>query len=591
MPDPGRPAQWVESDASNVRGEPWLSHASRWKTPAEPPSRGWRTTAIPGLPLVQPDAAAVALLWRERASILPCQAPGAVPPAARWGGSLPRAASSFTLPQSSRAVAASQPPADWRNSVIREQADDSRMCRLPGFCQTAATGGVRALPRLAWTAPAEWQNARPLLRADLSGQASEARKDAEHWAGQASQEDPANAELTAVSHGRPASFFSPGRLFPPGRKLPKEPFSPVGLTPERRLQIVAPAWTGEEAAQRAISASLPGVPGATVHPPARFDFAAEHGPVPQVIAASRSGGMVGEKWPGGGAMIDAPGFFKPFPVSRHLRHTAAQVHQPQRIVTRLVAGGMPPAASVWQSAKGALRMPGQAHPGPISLVREDFWPSTAFVVRPPGAARHPASGTHNQVYVHAPAVLLVAWRSLGLSHAVRRPEFRLGAAERSTAPPPAASPAALWRLPSQTVMDASLATAAPASAVQPAQWEPESCSTYRMFEVGRAAWGRAELESPEWRNDGISSLPVMLPVCGPVFRVCSLGRHFESGAGMEPARIVGAGAGPLHHPERLKLRHLVCRFPKAHATGSLRMGGAGPSEFRFSGISREGKIG
>jgi len=60
---------------------------------------------------------------------------------------------------------------------------------------------------------------------------------------------------------------------------------------------------------------------------------------------------------------------------------------------------------------------------------------------------------------------------------------------------------------------------------------------------------------------------------------------------MEPARIVGAGAGPLHHPERLKLRHLVCRFPKAHATGSLRMGGAGPSEFRFSGISREGKIG
>ena len=238
----------------------------------------------------------------------------------------------------------------------------------------------------------------------------------------------------------------------------------------------------------------------------------------------------------------------------------------------------------FQPAIASIHSGGRA--GAERLAREGFWPSTAFVSWHPETVRLPALGTQGQDYVWRLAVAVPAWRSTGPGHALPRPEVRPWTAERSTAPPRATLPAAIWRPPAHWLDETRPVAATPARAVLSIRWRPES-SAYRVTGAGRADWSRVEAGPAEWSGAGVSDSTVLLPAGSAVSWVSRLGRQFEFEAGLQHERIRAAGAGPPHHPERLKLPHLVCRFPRIDRAGSLGPGGGGPSVFRFSGMCRE----
>lgn len=589
MPGSNRPASWSDAHTSSLFGEPRLFLAARWKTAAGLPARGTWVAAISGLMRVQPDAAAAPMHSWEQASILPCQRPGGLPANAAWSGSLPRADTSFALQQTGRMETEDRRPADWKKPAIPEQADRSRTGHLPGSFLAAATGPARVFSRAAWIAPAAWQTATPFARAGAERHAFGGGPAAGHWAEEASRADREAAEMSAAAHGRPVLFFVSGRIPPSGHELRGGGFPPVRMAREGESQVAVQAWSEGGAPQETPFAALPGGSPARQDRLPRFGFLPERERSRLATAVSNSGRVAG-MWLGGSPMIDRQRFFAGLQASRHPQRAAAHLHRPERTATGSVLSNLPPTEATWQSDRGARRMPGQSHKIPNCLSHTGFWPATTFAGGLPQAVRQPARGSLHQIYLWMPAIVVPAWRPTGLSHALRRPAVRTVVAVRSASAPPAPLSATSWWSPGRIFVEPGLAATMPVRPVLPSQWKPDSCA-FRVTGPPKVDWGRAEGRSAEWGTAGVSGSTVMLPVCGAVFRVSSFGRQFEFGAGMGSARVLSAGPGPLHHPERLKLPHLVCRFPRTEPASNMGMGGFGSSVFRLSGMSREESFG
>lgn len=588
MPESGRPAGWSDFHTSHIPGESRLSSALRWKTGAARPGRGTWAIAIPALSPVQPGAAEVALLWQEQESVHPCHAPGGVPVTAALGGPLPRVATPVLLQPAGRTGTIGEQAPDWKKSALPEQAGERPTCRLLRFSPGGATGTARDFPRASCMAPAGWSAGTVLSRPGIPCQASGAAPAAGHWTHRPSA-DQAAAGRFAVAHGRPAPLVIAGRI-PALYGFQEEALAPVRMAAEGGTPIATQTWTGEGMPRSAPDAPLPGGSAAARHPLPRFGFCMRREMKEPRIAAGYAGSAIGGNWLGGGALIESPCFLTGFPASRGLQHLAARPLQQERISTSSILSSLPPASSSWQPPNSALRIPERAYSVANCVGREGFWPVTRFAGGPPDAVRQPASGPQDQAYLYAAAVVPPPWHPLGLDRILPRPAVSTWTAERSTETPLAPSPAASWRPPESVHVEAEPAAATPAWPVLPGQWKPDPCA-YRVAGAGRADWSLTEAGQTEWSSAGIPGSAVVLPVYGAAAWVSGFGRQFEFGAGVEPARIRDAGAGPLLHPERLRLPHLVCRFPREGLAGNMGMGGHGSSVFRFSGMSREESFG
>lgn len=321
----------------------------------------------------------------------------------------------------------------------------------------------------------------------------------------------------------------------------------------------------------------------------RFGFQWERERSSSATAAGDSGGTAGATLQGGLATAGHAGFCTGWPASRRPQRAAACLARPERTATGPSLDTPPPAGAAWQTGSGECTMPGQAYGAPNKLTHGSFWPATTFAGGPPEAVRQPARGTRHQTYVWMPAVVVPAGRPIKLGHVLHWPAVRTAVAGRIAEASMAPSPAASWRSPEPMHVGARLAPATPSRTVPPDQWKPD-CRAFRM--AGRRAdLARVEAAPAGWSSATISGSTVRLPVCGAVFWLSGLGRRLELGTGAGPARVAATGAEPPHHPERLKLPHLVCRFPRTDPGGNKRIGGVGSSVFRFSGMSREDSSG
>lgn len=589
MPHPGRPVWWLHSATSDPFGRSGLSSALRWKSVASLPAKGVWAAAISKLARREPDAAAVSLFWREQSSAYPFQAPGRVSAVALRSGSLPHAASAVVLPQTGRMEAAGRRQPDWERPAIPEQTGESRTGYLPDSYPASAMGPARVFSRAAWLTPAAWQTAMPLARPDIPLQPFGKGSGGGHWADHASRADRATAELSALPDSGLVSFFVAGRV-PASEQRSRWDAPPlVRLARGIETHVPAQAWSAGNEPIGFSFAAPPGGSPTTQKRLLRFGLRLEGDRCRRATSVNDSVGRAGEVWLGRGATIDHPRFWAEALAPRRPRRAVASLDLPKRGATGSAESAPVPTAAPWLSSKDPLRMPGQAHLGPSCLEHNTFWPSIVFADRPPEAVRQPAREIPHQRYLWTPGVVIPAGNFIGLTRALRQPEVSAKAAGRFHETPWTPLPAASWWSPEQ-VAEARLAAAAPTPPVLPSQWKPGS-GAFRMAGPPKADWGRAEARPAEWNSTGVLSPTVMVPACGADFGVHCLGRQFEFGAGIGQARVARTGAGVIHHPERLKLPHLVCRFPKTDAKGGMGMGGFGSSVFRSSGLSREESFG
>lgn len=240
-------------------------------------------------------------------------------------------------------------------------------------------------------------------------------------------------------------------------------------------------------------------------------------------------------------------------------------------------------AEEWLSAAAALCLP--APPQNLCLVQKDwFWPGAALAPEAPGRIAPPSFRTGEPVYVWIPEIAVPSGRAgHGAAHGLKRLAWLGACGQRAREE---SSFAAAVGLP-QAGWAGSVAAPEFSKRIAPVfarGWKPR-CAVGMWTVPGRFLSPAIGLNPALWRSRETGQLRIAVER-GRMRPVAS-GLHRRLLIGDRPAHEIAADWNSLivGHPLRLKLPHLVCRFPRPDWTGGIGKGGGGMSFFHSAGGS------
>lgn len=584
MPDRGCAACWSDSGAANPLASFRLGASPRWQgaplAPAHPP---W-ATAIPAATRVQPDAISDTVGWREHAAVFYCQAPGGVLSPTAMSGFLPRASFPLTLQGSERSRTPDSPPAGWKEPAGSRQAGASPAGSLSGPRLDLALRPANAFWKVTRTSWAEWSAPAASSRDEITAPPSGASLASGRWEERGSSA----MSWAAARSAAPSNILTLGsdpvrfRLREPGPV--RTSFPPIRMACAQEAGPDAGAWA-EKGAWESYPAPSQGVEW-TVSGPSmpRSGFLSETAPMQHETAARVSGEAAGEGWQTPSGILPETRFAGELPARRPPRHLAVTPHNPG-CAARPAAVPTELTGADWTLAGVDLKLPEQPQPAPNCMARASFWPATGFAIRTPAVLSESSSWSHEPQYLWRLSLCQPEWTGRSPKLTVRRMDLRVRAAERCPGLPLTRMPEACWPPSGWTGVEAVLTPEMPATPSFGRTWKPEPVvlgpGLPAKAESGRFAWGTAR-----WSAGRASVSDIIPPSPGRGVWVAGFSRKFvvrgTAGARFEKGAVQEARA----HPERLRLPHLVCRFPRMEPASSMRKSGAGEQVFRFSGILR-----
>lgn len=581
MPEPRRADCWSDSDMTQPLAAPRRCPSPRWQAAAPAPLHPAWATAIPAVTRIQPDAATAADVWREHASVRHCQAPGGVLAAAARSGLLPRAASPFTQRPHERMRVPDSPPAEWRELAGSRQQGEAHMGPLPVSHSALATRIVSHHWQFTGVLGAGWKDATPLGRHEMTAPPSGASPAAESrsWATWTVAALPAAATNSLTSSPDPGAF----RLRSPGPAWTPSP--PVRMAGAGEARAETGAWK-----ERKVQDSIPALPQAGkwtafMQSLPASGFLGESMANLPATAAIDSSKAAFEDWQGTSEKLPEPRFSSRLPVRRHPQRLSVAPHHLERtaapgfIQTEL-------AGATWASAGGELRFPLQPQATLERLGGAGFWPATGFVLRPPSIPLEHPEWSLEPRYHWPLALAEPAATRRAPKFAVCRTDAGIEAVKRRPDAPLTRMPEACWSPSGMTVAEAVLVPEAPVTLSFGSWWKPERGALVPGLR-GRAESGWVDWGTPRWSAQGASVSDVIQPAPGRSVRVSGFGRQFAMRSVTGPVLERNVEREARGYPERLRLPHLVCRFPGTEPAAGLGRGGVGSSVFRFSGILRE----
>lgn len=585
MPDRGCAVCWSDSGAANPLASFRLGASPRWQgaplAPAHPP---W-ATAIPAATRVQPDAISDTVGWREHAAVFYCQAPGGVLWSTALSGFLPRASFPLTLQGSERTRTPDSPPAGWKEPAGSRQAGASPAGGLSGPRLDLALRPANAFWKVTRTSWAEWSAPSASSRDEITVPPSGASLASGRWAEHGSSAMSWAAARSAAASNSLTSGSDPGRfrLREPGPVWTS--FPPIRMACAQEARPDAGAWA-EKGAEVSCLAQPQAVEWTVLgHSMPRPGFLSESAPMQHETAVRISGEAAGEGWQTPSGILPETRFAGELPARRPPCHLAVAPHYPGR-AARAAAVSTELAGAAWALAGGGLKLPEQPQPAPNCMARASFWPATGFAIRMPAVLSESSGWSHEPQYLWRLSLCQPAWTGRSPKLAVRRMDLRVRTAERCPGLPPTRMPEACRPPSNWTSAEVVLTPETPATPSFGRTWKPEpavlGAGLPAKAESGRFDWGTAR-----WSAGRASVSDIIPPLPGRGVWATGFSRKFvvrgTAGATLEKGAVQEVRA----HPERLRLPHLVCRFPRMEPAAILRKGGAGEPVFRFSGILRE----
>lgn len=580
MPEPRRADGWPHSDMTQPLAVPRLCPSPWWQAAAPAPLHPAWAPAMPAVTRIRPDAATIADVWREHASVRHCQAPGGVLAATARPGLLPRAASPLTQRPHERMRIPDSPPAEWRQIAGSRQQGGAHTGPLPMSRSALAPRFVSHHWQLTGALGTGWKDATPLGRHEMTAPPSGASPAAEYraWATWMVAALPAAATNSLTSSPAPGPF----QLREPGFAwTPSPPVRTAGAG-EARIE----AW-GEKRDVLEISPVSPQAGKWTIlgQPMPRSGFLRVSATSQPATTAIRSSLASGANWQGASQMLPESRFSSRLPVRRPPQRPAVAPHHLERTAAPGVIQ-MELAGATWASAGGELRFPLQRQPTPERLGGDGFWPAAGFTIQPPAAILQVLDWGLEPRYSWQLALAQPTSLSRLPTFAMRRPSAATRAVERCLDALPATALEVPWTPSNLAMVEAVSAPEMPAAHSIGQRWKRElkflSLGLPAKTESGWFDWGTAC-----WKGEGRSVPDVTPPAHGPGVWVSGFGRQFAISSVPGPVLERNVGREARGRPERLRLPHLVCRFPGTEPAAGLGRGGVGSSVFRFSGILRE----
>lgn len=241
-------------------------------------------------------------------------------------------------------------------------------------------------------------------------------------------------------------------------------------------------------------------------------------------------------------------------------------------------------AANWTLAETAVNLPAPT-PAPFLLARGGFWPACSFAVLAHGCAVPAMDRPGAQRYKWQPAISLAAAALSGAERRLPRlkcrgePGGRLNAVATATVRAAPGVWALQWR--PEVIVRAGMAGHAAADGQR--QWKPKAAGILCGHTPPRAISGVMEFREPEWGEPETDDLAVVGPESEKPVWTRGLARQLAV-PGVAPAVACrDASVAGRGRPDRLRLPHLICRFPRRELSSSIS-GGAGVSFSHLSGV-------
>jgi hypothetical protein len=585
MTDLGRSASWLRPEAV-VTPPRWIALPPAFREGQSfMPERGY-AARMENLRRAAPTAASGESFWQERETPAgrAVQASGFVliPPA-------PFAPKLFApaIPRLSKtAPPAASPLPGWREAEARPKTLDAVITLETAFFAAAGPNGSTGLPKSRALLPGTLQSTAWPAAETRPATAAESGCGAQRWV----EIRPRESGETPVWQGPALWLFPPAPLVQPQQPVSRGGAALAALPPVAgyvQIRREAPElWR-----QARVDGTLPAPPalgiltGARPWQPSRLG-----GSLPQALAPARvemqpASTSAMACWAGFGKMAEVRqpqvGFFPQR--SNLLPHPqpAARFTLEHRDQVQGSGSFAPPADGDWIPARGVPQPPAWPPAGSPLEAERGFWPSSGFAVLPLDCLLQNAAQAQEQAYVWSPGLGFPAWFQHAETKMPARMPFHLAAVARTSDAGLPAAPQCLWTLTAIQGVVSGPGMALGAAAVS-GRWEPAPTGFIPAM-LQKAAAGGRQVTGPEWSAVGFTAPGVAPPDFSRPAWTPGFCRQFviEGGTAAELAR-----KPPLApwRAERLRLPHLVCRFPRPGLSSSIGRGGAGASVFPMPGV-------
>lgn len=456
----------------------------------------------------------------------------------------------------------------------------------------------------AWGVKAEFICRRNKTAA-ASGSGEMLRADVAAGAGGPERE---RAEECRLSGHGPAVHSAPGHLgptFPRALALRAIPLSRTGAPADKLLQNRLPAvlavgftanrepsdWFGNEATPRLTGAPLEFLTGATLADWRPATAPVAYAPAPAPAAAADSGRTFAVPAAG----YDAGRGPEVVPAGIRLSHGATglslELRRPEwkiavpRAHARVAEKPHQEVETGWRKAVAVFGFPAPM-PDPSLMTCRMFWPASSFVEMAAGSTAPATFRLGEQRYAGAPEGCVDASGRTGWEWKTPKARYRLASCSRLGAGAAALAslaPGAWVQHPEASVrFPSGLAEYAEASGQQ--GWKPQAAAV-RGIQTSARVFSRAvELDCAIWLSPGESDLPMAESgIVGPPWGG-RIGRRYRAPAEAPAACSAEPPAAGHRRPDRLRLPHLTCRFPRTGLLSGIGRSGAGAPFFHLPGV-------
>lgn len=231
---------------------------------------------------------------------------------------------------------------------------------------------------------------------------------------------------------------------------------------------------------------------------------------------------------------------------------------------------------------GTPRVPDLGRAILLSTSMGRFWPATKFAIQEPAGLRQSAAWTHEPSYLWELAPVIPAWSGHDATRSLGKRTVVLPHAAPCDGVPPAPQPQASWVLTGRWIVEAGQEAVSPPVLAAWRHWKPEA-EGFTPAVLQRVEFERPQPGAARWEGSEAAAPPGVPVVFLRDTWMPGFGRNFLIPRGAAQDLVTETGLQPCWRPERLRLPHLICRFPRIGLAGSAGRGGVGQSIFRLSG--------
>lgn len=254
-----------------------------------------------------------------------------------------------------------------------------------------------------------------------------------------------------------------------------------------------------------------------------------------------------------------------------LRHAAALIADSTRVLGPS-NGVRARAEAAWLAAGPDVRLATAAQEI-LFFDAKWFWPYGTYAFPAQSIAVAATGFPPAQLRLARPVVTLPAWSGHMGTAGIQRPLPCLKSATKCSAWESAQWAAATWQAAPRSGTAAVVESVETALLPVPGRWKPEAGAAWLSGPL-RSASSIIELPGAGWIGHELGQPGMTERAGGMRAVVFGFSRQFVvQGPAQEKSRDARAGAD--RHPERLRLPHLVCRFPRMSPAAAIGRGGAG----------------